>query len=151
MFHSFVKPTLIAVTDSLHAKFFLAFDRSVNESGGVDMRGELAQTAKDRSSIRLSGGHGQSMTRSNDDQHEEWASHVTADHFYTALNKELMHRLQNQEFEALAVCVPEELKNELRDALHIDLLKRLETVVPKNLMHEDAIDIVAAVQETPQE
>jgi hypothetical protein len=62
-----------------------------------------------------------------------------------------MRRLQNSEFDALVLTVPEDLKNELTESLHGQLYRKTEIVVPKNLMNEDLIDVVAAIQESPME
>ncbi|MBI4598974.1 host attachment protein [Candidatus Uhrbacteria bacterium] len=127
-FQPFGQPTLIVVTDSQHAKLFLAFEQNVNVAGIVDVAADDVAP-------------GREVMKSGKDHH------VTGDHLYPALNKELMQRLHKQEFEKLAFTVPEDLENELKESLHIDLLKRADVFVPKNLMHHDLIDIVAEVQE----
>ena len=81
------------------------------------------------------------------EQHEhniDWSR----EQLYTELSKDLMHRLQNLEFETLAFCAPEENMNELKESLHIDLIKRAHAFVERNLTNDDPIDIVAHVQET---
>jgi hypothetical protein len=146
-YRAFSKPTLLVVTNTLHAKFFLANNRMIEEKGEIDVSSELEQVAGDGISIELSGGAGQTVMRSNDDTHDTWKKHVTEDHLYTHLNNELMKRLQNQEFEVLVFTVPEEQENELKESLHIQLLKCTNLFIPKNLINHDLLDIVAEVQE----
>jgi len=137
--HPFEKPTFIVVTNTLKAKLFLAKDRSVEEIAVIDVTSDLKNESSDREKLVDSGAGGKDFNNKKD--------HITKDHFYHALNKDLMRRLQNNEFEALAFTVPEDLENELKECLNVQLLKRAAAFVPKNLMNDDLIDIITVVQE----
>lgn len=141
--HPFQKRTLIVVTNTLKAKLFLANGQTVEEIAVVDVTSDLEQESSSREALRDGGsGHDEDGTKKD---------HITKDHFYHALNKDLLHRLQNNEFEALIFTVPEELENELKEYLHFQLLKITKLFVPKNLMNDDLLDIVTIVQELPEE
>ena len=142
-FQPFNKRTLIVVTNTLKAKLFLAQDQNVEEIGIIDVAADLAQESNDREALRDGGsGHDEDSTKKD---------HITKDHFYHALNENLMHRMQNNEFDALVFTVPEELKNELKEYLHVQLLKKTTTFVPKNLMNDDLLDIIIMIRELPEE
>ncbi|HBR81144.1 MAG: hypothetical protein UX09_C0006G0018 [Candidatus Uhrbacteria bacterium GW2011_GWE2_45_35] len=142
----FPKKTLIVVTNSYKAKLFEADDRLLKTAGEVDVTSDLIQDSGERETINLGGGG----FASNDEIGAK-KEHITKDHFYNALNKELMHRLQNNEFAALVFTVPGDLKNELMESLHGQLLKKTALFIPMNLINEEPLEIIAAIQETPDE
>jgi hypothetical protein len=145
-FRPFPCHTLIVVTNTLQAKTFLANGRDINESGVIDVTTGLEQENGERRAIKF-GGPGQPVLCSNDEYGTK-KDHLTKDHFYSALNKELMRRLQNDEFDVLVFTVPEDLENELKESLHGQLLRKTKIFVPRNLMNDDLVDIVATIQET---
>ncbi|MFA6132115.1 MAG: hypothetical protein WC702_03605 [Patescibacteria group bacterium] len=146
--HPFHKRTLIVVTNTLKAKTFLADGLNLTEAGEIDVTSDLEQENGEREAIKY-GGASQPNFASNDEYGTK-KDHITKDHFYNALNKELMHRMQNNEFDVLAFTVPEDLENELKESLHGQLLKKTEIFVPKNLMNDDVLDVVAVIQEMPE-
>lgn len=139
----FTKTTLIVVTNTLKAKLFLANDREAEEVSIIDVSADLELESSDREKLRDSG--------SGKDESSDKKDHITKDHFYHALNEDLMRRLQNNEFEALAFTVPEELENELKECLNVQLLKKATVFVPKNLMNDELLDIITVIQEIPEE
>ncbi len=137
-FHPLLKPPLIVATDNVQAKLFLAHDRSINLVHTITTK--LEPMEHERVAIRTAGG----MRSGEQHEHnEEWAR----EQLYRELSDDLMYRLQNKEFETLALCAPEENMNELKESLHIDLVKATDTYVEKHLTGEDPIDIAAHVQE----
>lgn len=139
----FHKRTLIVVTNTLKAKTFLADDTNITEAGEIDVTSDLEQESSDREFLSDSGsGHKEKSIKKD---------HITKDHFYNALNENLMHRMQNNEFDTLVFTVPEELENELKESLHGQLLKKTDLFVPKNLMNDDLLDIVTMIQEMDNE
>jgi len=137
------KPTLIVVTNTMKAKLFLAKDREVEEISNIDVTKDLEDESSGREKLSDSG--------AGRDESSDKKDHITKDHFYHALNEDLMHRLQNNEFEAVAFTVPEELENELKEYLNVQLLKKAIAFVPKNLMNDDLLDIITVIQEIPEE
>lgn len=144
----FLERTLIVITDTLKAKIFLASGLNITGVGTIDVTSGLEQESGDREAIKIGGGR-QPIFRSNDEYGTK-KEHMTKDHFYNALNSELLRRRQNHEFDSLVFTVPEELKNELKESLDGQLLKRTKSFIPKNLMKEDLLDVVAIVQEIPE-
>ena len=128
--HPFHGPTLIAVTDNVQAKLYLANEREIN----------LVHTISTKS-----------VPEAHDDTRsaEPAERHQTAgrEELYQRLSEDLLARLRNGEFEALAVTVPQENMNELKETLHVELLKAADAWVGKLLTNDDVIDIVQHVQE----
>ena len=137
--HPFEKPTLIVVTDSVQAKLWRADGRTLEGPEQID-----AQTGLEQDTEHVSG---QSPGGAHFAENRDQASRDSREHLYHALSKTLMDRLHKQEFEVLVFTVPEEHENELKETLHVDLLKRALTFVPKHLTNDDPLDIVAHVQE----
>ena len=135
----FKHPTLIVVTDHQHALLFLANDRHLDAVGTLTIKHEHMT---DRDRIAVKRGSGDMASAEPDLDPLEWSR----EELYSKLSKELMHRWQNKEFEELAFTVPEEHENELKETLHIEILKRAKVFVPKILVKEDPLDIVAHVQ-----
>jgi len=135
----FLKPTFIVTTDNVQAKLYLAHDRSVTLVHSISTK--LEPMEQERVAIRT--GSGDMRSGENHEHNQAWAR----ERLYTELSTDLMHRLHNHEFEALALCAPEEHMNELKESLHIDLIKRTVAFVEKHLTGDEPIDIVAHVQE----
>lgn len=138
-FRAFDVPTLIAVTDNVQAKLFRA------EGVAVELLTVLSTKREPEEQERVAIMTGAGDMRSGE-SHEQLKM-KEREELYNQLNGELMRRHQNGEFESLAVCVAEEHMNELKESLHVDLLKAAEVWVPKNLANDELLDIVAHVQE----
>lgn len=134
----FARPTMIVVTDNVQAKLFKADGRDMELVHTISTKADKMD--QDRVAIATGGGM---RSGEPEDDRQEWSR----EQLYDLLSKDLMHRLQNGEFEALAFTVPQENENELKESLHVDLLKVANAWVPKHLTNDDAFDIVAHVQE----
>jgi len=138
-FKAFDEPTMIVVTDNVRAKLFLAKDRDV----------ELVQiiakpTDKlEHERMKVVTGSGDNRSGEQDPENLKWSR----EQLYEALSPELMKRMKNSEFERLAITAPEDDMNELKESLHIELLKRVDAYVQKNLTNDELADIVLHVQE----
>lgn len=137
--HPFSVPTMIVVTDNVHAKYFLASDREIDLINTVSTKTD--EMEQEREAVKLSSG-GMRSGEPEDDR-QEWSRKQ----LYTLLNKDLHLRLQKGEFKQLAFTVPHEHVNELKESLHIDLLKASVAFVPKNLAGDELTDIIAHVQQ----
>ncbi|OGL67021.1 hypothetical protein A2856_00845 [Candidatus Uhrbacteria bacterium RIFCSPHIGHO2_01_FULL_63_20] len=136
----FDQATLIVVTDNVQAKLFRADGRN------VELVSVMSQKLEPMEQERMAIATGAGM-RSGDEHNPGDLKAWTREHLYSELSKELMRRLQNGEFERLAFCAPEEHVEELKECLHVELLKRADAFVPKLLTNDDLQDIVAHVQE----
>ncbi|NBS41119.1 hypothetical protein EBS80_00470 [bacterium] len=137
--HPFNQPTFIVVTDSVQAKLFKALDRDVELVHVISTK--LEPMEQERSQVITGSGGARSADAHENNQ--KW----TREQLYEQLSKDLMHRHQNGEFEALAFTVPQEHVNELKESLHVDLLKIADAWVEKNLTNDELEDIVLHVQE----
>lgn len=141
-FRPFRKSTIIVATDHVQAKLFLANDRLVEPLQAISVKADRMMD-RDRSAVKRGG---VVVAAQHEDEPQEWSR----EELYTKLSAELMRRLQNKEFETLAFTVPEEHENELKETLHIDLLKRARVFVPKLLTNEEPLDLVAHIQEAEE-
>lgn len=134
----FKKPTMIAVTDSVQAKLYLARERSVNYVATITSsyppKDDVERTS------------GESSSGSHFSEQSEKLDEVSREKLYIALSKDLMHRHQAGEFEELTITVPQEHMNELKESIHIDLLKLTSAWVPKLLTNDDIKDILMHVE-----
>lgn len=137
--HPFRVPTLIAVTDNVQAKLFLANDREIELVHTISTK--LDPMEQERVQIITGSGGARSGEQHEDNQ--KW----TREQLYAQLDGDLTARLRNGEFEALAVTAPQEHVNELKESLHVDLLKVADVWVGKLLTNDDLVDIVQHVQE----
>ena len=135
---SFSQPTLIVVTDSTQAKFFLADGRSLEEKEVMENRHEASSDHRDKNQTP----DGHIFTEETENLKD-----TTREELYGMLSKKLMQELKQGIFEKLAFTVPADLENELKESLHLDLLKRANIFVPKLLTNDDPLDIVAHIQE----
>lgn len=131
--------TLIAVTDNVQAKLFLANDRSVELVHTISTKLEPMEQER----VQIITGSGGARSGEQHEQNQKW----TREQLYAQLDADLVGRLRNGDFEALAVTVPQENINELKESLHVDLLKVANAWVGKNLTNDDLPDIVQHVQE----
>ncbi len=137
--HPFPSATLIIVTNNEQAKMYRAADREIELIRHISTKADKLE--KDRNAVKR--GDGSMGSAEQEDDRKEWSR----EHLYESLNKDLMRRWQNKEFETLVFTVPHEHLEELKESLHIDLLKRTQVFVPKNLMGEELIDLIGHVQE----
>lgn len=135
----FDAPTLIAVTDSVHAKLYLAEANEVEQIADIDSHYPPRDNAERASGQAPGGAH-----YAEESENEKI---ISREKLYNALSKDLMERLNNKAFETLAITAPEEHMNELKETLHVDLLKRISVEVPKLLTNESTGDIVAHIKE----
>jgi protein required for attachment to host cells len=136
----FKHATLIVVTDSVQAKLFLAQDRNVRDAGHITSN-YPPKDNEERSS-------GESPSGIHFAEQSEHTEEITRERLYAALSKELMERLQKKEFEELVFTVPQEHFNELKESVHVQLLKIAKIWVPKLLTNDDIKDILIHIEET---
>lgn len=137
--HPFRVPTLIAVTDNVQAKLFLANDRTVELIHTISTKLEPMEQER----VQIITGSGGARSGEQHEGNQTW----TREQLYAQLDADLVGRLRNGDFEALAVTVPQENVNELKESLHVDLLKVTDVWVGKLLTNDDILDIVQHVQE----
>jgi protein required for attachment to host cells len=138
-FHAFAQPTLIVVTDNVHAKIYRAEGRDVELVHTISTKTETLEGEH----VEIDTGSGDVRSGEPEDHRRDWSR----EQLYEKLSEELMRRLKAGEFQSLAMCVPEENANALKESLHVDLLKIAEAWVEKNLTNDDPLDIVLHVQE----
>ncbi|MEI6511197.1 MAG: hypothetical protein WCO25_04105 [Candidatus Uhrbacteria bacterium] len=137
--HPFRVPTMIAVTDNVQAKLYLANDREINLVHTISTKLEPMEQER----VQIITGSGGARSGEQHENNQKW----TREQLYAQLDKDLVGRLRNGDFEALAVTVPQENINELKESLHVDLLKVADAWVGKLLTNDDLVDIVQHVQE----
>lgn len=137
--HAFSHVTMIAVTDNVQAKLFRAVDRDVELITVISTKLEPMEQER----VQIVTGSGGARSGEQHEDNQKW----TREQLYEQLDADLMRRHQLGEFEALAFCVPQERMNDLKESLHVDLLKVTNAWVGKLLTNDDVEDIVAHVQE----
>ncbi len=135
----FEQPTLIVATDNVQATIYLANDLEVTKLKHLSAKAD--DIPGERSAVGR--GSGDAGSAEPEDDRLDWSR----ERLYEELNMDLMHRLQAGEFEEVAFTVPADVVNDLKESLHIDILKRAVAFVPKNLMKEELVDLVTHVQE----
>lgn len=136
----FEKATLIVVTDRMHARVFLAQQRSLGEMNEFHTNEfPLKDTHNKTRASQTGGGMGDSM----EDEH---IKERVGEHFFKDIAQFLHKALQAGEYDQVALVVGHEHKNELVDTLHHDVKERVCCVVPKLLIKESPITITKAVQ-----
>jgi len=139
----FHTPTLVAVTDSQQAIFYLGTDRlfekikEVKQNEGLDIDPE-------RYSMYTPDG-------THSGAYSERTAMVAREKFYDELSELLRKECQTHEVTSLIICVPEEHENELKETIHGDLLKRTELWIPKNLVQELPLDILEHIAHEKEE
>lgn len=138
--HAYKKPTLLAVCDNEHARFFSLQDRELTKVGEVRVD-HASKDGNDRASGVTSGGsHFAEMSERIEDQSERRFAKLLAD--------ELHHRLQRKEYEDLIMTVPEPRINEFVDVLHNDVRARLVKTLGKSLTKEPITEVLERIQKT---
>jgi len=130
---------MIAVTDNVQAKLFLVNDREINLVRTISMKTDFLPG--ERNAIKT--GAGDMRSAEPEDKRKDWSR----EELYDAMSADLLQRMKAGEFEEIAFTVPADVEEELKDCLHIDLLKRAKVFIPKLLTGEDALEIAARVQE----
>lgn len=138
-FRAFNQPTFIAVTDNVRAKLYRAEGREIELVHTISTKADKL----DRERVEIDTGSGDVRSGEPEDDRQDWSR----EKLYDQLSVELMRRLRAGEFEALAVCVPQENVNALKESFHVDLLKVAGVWVEKMLTNDDPLDIVLHVQE----
>jgi protein required for attachment to host cells len=139
-FKEFAAPTLIVATDNVQARIFRADGREVGPVGTITKK--LEPMEQERSAVMTAAG-----PRSADEHDPGTLKAWTRERLYADLSDDLMARLDAREFAEIAFAAPEENVNELKECLHVDLLKRAVAFVPKNLVNCDLLDLVIHVRE----
>ncbi len=137
---AYEKPTLLALCDNEHARFFLLQDRESTELGEIHVD-HASKEGNDRTSgVTSGGGHFAEMSEKLEDQSEK--------RFARLLAQELHRRLQAKEYEELIMTIPEPRIHEFVDGLHNDVRARLVASVGKNLAKEPLVEILERIQKT---
>lgn len=138
--HAYEKPTLLAVCDNEHARFYRLLDRELTDIGEIRVD-HASKDGNDRTSgVTSGGGHFAEMNEKLEDQSEK--------RFAKLLAQELHRRLQAKEYEDLIMTVPEPRINEFVDGLHNDVRARLVTTLGKSLTKEPITEILERIQKT---
>lgn len=113
---AFVKPTLLVLTNNELARLFTCRERDVDELDVIT----TPETASEE------------PTPSAPASIDAAKQHRRVE-LYAALSERLQTLLAQKAFHDIVLCVPEANKNELVNALHPDIAKRIASLVPKNL------------------
>jgi len=128
--------TLIVVTNNESAKIFGADDREVEEL-------EILEVTTHKPEERASG-----VPNAAPPDIDEMKRHSRVE-LYSDLDERLQSWLK-KDYKEMVLCVPEALKNEITEALHADVQKRITELVPKNLASLPLDQIIRILQETKQ-
>lgn len=126
----FTKKTLIALTNNERARLLTAFHRTVDEIEII----ETPETSPNDGRPRGPGG--------NRDQDFDAIKEHRLEHLYRSLSDRMRELLDRDRYEVAIICVPEANKNTFANAMHPDILKRIEDVIPKNLCSMDLANVV---------
>jgi protein required for attachment to host cells len=140
----FQKPTLLVVSDNMHAKLYKGEERQLEKIGEVDQDYYPYADASRNLTTKSSGGGATDVYATEQSENIKQSARK---HLYKNLNKELMHRLQDGEFEQLIITAPENDVKELKSNLHNKLTKRIKVVVPKTLTKMSEMEIIKHVEE----
>lgn len=136
--HAYEKPTLLAVCDNEHARFYRLLDRELTDTGEIRVD-HASKDGNDRTSgVTSGGGHFAEMNEKLEDQSEKRFAKLLAD--------ELHRRLQRKEYEDLIMTVPEPRINEFVDGLHNDVRARLVKTLGKSLTKEPITEVLERIQ-----
>lgn len=127
------KETLIVVTNNHQAKLLKAHDREIEEF-------EVLAADEREADERASGTANAAPPETDEERQHD--------------RKELYHQLSDRLLELvhegtehIVLCAPEALKNQITDAMHTDVMKCVDEVVPKNLASLELDQIVRILQE----
>lgn len=125
--------TLIVVTNNELAKIYGADDRDVEEI-------DVLEVTTEKPEARAEG-----VANSSPPDIDEIKRHSRQE-LYKNLSKNLMNRLGDG-YKKIVLCAPEALKNEITEAMHTDVMKAMDEVVPKNLASLQLDQIIRILQE----
>ncbi len=125
----FAKKTLIALTNNERARLLSAQDRTVEEIDVID------------SPETVSEGRARGANVSIEQDYDAIKEHRLT-HLYGSLSDRMRQLLDHDGYEIAVICVPEANKNSFSNAMHPDVLKRIEDVIPKNLCSMDLNNVV---------
>lgn len=135
---AYENPTLLAVCDNEHARFYRLHDRELTDAGEVRVD-HASKDGNDRTSgVTSGGGHFAEMNEKLEDQSER--------RFAKLLAQELHRRLQQKEYEELIMTVPEPRINEFIDGLHNDVRAKLILTLGKSLTKEPIVEVLERIQ-----
>lgn len=127
---SFPEKTLLVLTNNELARLFILLERDVAELS-VIATPEYAPAATPASPGDLD--------RVKLHRREE---------LYTALAKEMRRQVEHEDIVDIILCAPEANKNDITAALTPDILKRIKTVVPKNLASMELVQVLRILFES---
>ncbi|MCH8049329.1 host attachment protein [Patescibacteria group bacterium] len=128
------KKTLIVISNNELAKIYSAFEREVEELEMLEVKTEPPQS-------RATG-----TPNAAPPDIDQMKKHSRLE-LYASLSDRLHHLLKH-DYEEVVLCVPEASKNEIIEALHSDVRKKIKEVVPKNLASLPLDQIIRILQET---
>ena len=139
-FETYKKPTLLAVTDSEHAKLYLLNNRNMTflEEVSIDYPQKDNMGVRETDTMTPAGILSAHTEEKLDLEKERRFSH--------ALSQVLMHELQKGTYEELILAIPHEHVNEFIESLHNDVKSRLVKTVPKLLTKQPEEELIEHIQ-----
>jgi protein required for attachment to host cells len=132
---SFPQKTLLVLTNNELARLYVLEEREITELAVVETP-ELEPVERLTSN------------RSVGQPDLDAAKQHRREELYAMLSKDLLARLDSEHIVDIILCAPEANKNELVEALHPDVIKRIKEVVPKNLAAMELNQIVRILFES---
>lgn len=132
---AFSKKTLLVLTNNELAKIFSCLDREID--------GGMLITTPELEPLERITSPAQPGTPNLDA-----AKQHRREELYAELSEELQQRLKADGIEEIMLCTPEANKNEVLAAMHPDVVKRIKTVVPKNLASMDIVHVLRILFES---
>lgn len=130
--------TLIVVTNNELAKIYGADEREVEEIDVLDV-----PTAKPEH-------RAEGAPNAGPPDLDEMKKHSRLE-LYKDLSDRLMQWMKKDDYKKIVLCAPEAHKNEITEAMHADVMKAVEEVVPKNLASLELDQIIRILQEKKPE
>ncbi len=126
--------TYIVVTNNEIAKILFAHKREIKEKYVIETPTNSPQNQSEES-------HSSSSLDTDEVKNQKRLE------LYKKLSDKLISLLKKEKFEII-LCAPEANKNILIDAMHADVRKKIDEVIPKNLASLNTDQIVRILQET---
>lgn len=127
---SFPKKTLLVLTNNELARLYTLIERDIDELSVIETP-DIEPAATPASPADL-----------------DAAKHHRRVELYNALAIALRHEVEHNDVVDIILCAPEANKNDLTAALAPDILKRIKTVVPKNLASMELVQVVRILFES---
>ncbi|MBI1908430.1 hypothetical protein HYS28_03370 [Candidatus Uhrbacteria bacterium] len=127
---AFSKKTLLVLTNNELAKCYTLVDREIDEAGVITTP-DNAPAATPASPADL-----------------DAAKQHRRQELYTALSDDLLSRIDRDGVQDVILCAPEANKNDLTAAMDARVMKRVKTVVPKNLASMELGQVVRILFES---